>query len=67
MKLKHILVLLAALFALAILLVFVADLAAKVPFGRFDVFTDVMAMLACALILWQCVETWLELRPGKRK
>ena len=66
MKLKHILVILAGGIAALAALVFLADLCIKTPFGRFDVTTDIMAVLACALILWQCAETWFELKPRKK-
>jgi hypothetical protein len=66
MKLKHILVILAAGIALIAVLLFLADLCIAVPFKRFDVTTDIMAILAGALILWQCAETWFELKPRKK-
>jgi hypothetical protein len=42
-------------------LVFLLDLAIKIPFGRFSWSTDVLVVLASALIIWQGLETWKEL------
>lgn len=42
-------------------LIFAIDLIAGIPFGRFSVSTDIIVLLASGLILWQAIETWLEL------
>jgi hypothetical protein len=42
-------------------LIFLLDLLLGIPFGRFSISTDIIVLLAAGLILWQGVETWLEL------
>lgn len=47
-------------------IVFLLDLAIGIPLGRSSVSTDIVVVLASALILWFGIETWLELSRGKR-
>jgi hypothetical protein len=42
-------------------LLFLLDLAIGIPFGRSDITTDILVVLAAGLLIWQGVETWLEL------
>jgi len=52
---------LAAMIAAGILvLIFGIDLAAKWPFGRRALTTDILFIAAGALVLWQGYETWRE-------
>ena len=52
---------LAAMIAAGIIvLVFGLDLATGIPFDRAGKATDIMFMVAAALVLWQGLETWRE-------
>lgn len=42
-------------------LVFLLDLIIGIPFGRENLGTDLIVLVACALLLWQGLETWFEL------
>jgi len=42
-------------------LLFLLDLAIGIPFGRSDITTDILIVMAAGLLIWQGVETWLEL------
>ncbi|MBX9655459.1 hypothetical protein K2Y11_17735 [bacterium] len=42
-------------------LLFLLDLVIGIPFGRSDITTDILVVLAAGLLIWQGVETWLEL------
>ena len=42
-------------------LLFLVDMIAGIPFGRFSIPTDIVVILACGLIIWQGLETWFEL------
>lgn len=60
MNLKKILSMTAMVIAGVLGVVFLLDLAVGIPFGRSDVVTDVLVIVAAALLIWQGVETWLE-------
>lgn len=61
MKLPKILCAAAIAIAGVIGLIFLVDLIIGIPFGRFDWMTDTIVVIACALLLWQALETWFEL------
>ena len=42
-------------------LMFLLDLIIGIPFGRSDITTDILIILAAGLLIWQGVETWLGL------
>lgn len=42
-------------------LIFLLDLLLGIPFGRFSISTDIIVLIAAGLIIWQGVETWMEL------
>lgn len=42
-------------------LLFLLDLAIGIPFGRSSITTDVLVIIAAGLLIWQGIETWLEL------
>ena len=59
MNLKRALSLTAMIVAGALAVLFILDLAVGIPFGRSDMTTDIIILVAAALIIWQGVETWL--------
>jgi hypothetical protein len=65
-KLKQIVVLLVMILAGFFFVLFLLDLTIKVPFERFNLWTDVFVILSAGLILWQGLETWFEFKT-KRK
>ena len=66
MKLKQILVIFVMVIAGLFFLLFALDLAIKWPFDRNWPWTDVFVLLSSALILYQAIETWFELKPKKK-
>jgi len=66
MKLKQILVVGVMIVAGLFFLLFGLDLAIKWPFDRGWMWTDIFVMLASALIIYQAIETWFELKPKKK-
>jgi threonine/homoserine/homoserine lactone efflux protein len=60
MNLKKVLSMTSMVIAGVLGVVFLLDLAVGMPFGRSDVVTDVLVIVAAALLIWQGVETWLE-------
>ena len=42
--------------------VFLVDLIVAIPFGRLEVVTDILVVVASGLVIWQGTETWLQLR-----
>jgi hypothetical protein len=66
MKLKQIVVLLVLIVAGLFLLVFLADLALKIPFERTHMTADIFVVLSAGLIIWQGLETWFELKTKKK-
>lgn len=61
MNLKKILCMAAMAIAGLLGILFLLDLAIGIPFGRSDITTDVMVVLAAGLLVWQGVETWFEI------
>jgi hypothetical protein len=66
MKLKQILVIFVMVIAGLFFLLFGIDLAIGWPFSRLWMWTDVFVLLSSALILYQAIETWFELKPKKK-
>lgn len=62
MSLQKILTVVAMAIALFLAVVFAADLVLGVPFNRAALLLDVGLLIACLLILWQGVETFLQLK-----
>lgn len=62
MSLQKILTLVAMVVAGLLAVIFAADLALGVPFNRSALLLDIGLLIACALILWQGVETFLEVK-----
>lgn len=60
MNLKKILCMAAMVIAGVLGIVFLLDLALGMPFGRSDITTDILVVVAAGLLIWQGVETWLE-------
>lgn len=42
-------------------LIFLLDLAIGFPFDRFSWLADVFVLLGAGLLLWQSIETWMDL------
>lgn len=61
MNLKKILCMAAMVIAGILGVVFLLDLALAIPFGRSDITTDILVVVSAGLLIWQGVETWLEL------
>lgn len=61
MNLKKILCMTALAIAGILALLFLLDLAIAIPFGRSDLTTDILVVVAAGLIIWQGIETWREL------
>jgi hypothetical protein len=66
MKLKQILVIIVMVIAGLFFLLFALDLAIKWPFQREWIWTDVFVLLSSSLIIYQAIETWMELKPKKK-
>ncbi len=62
MSTQRIIVLVAVVLAALLGLVFLADLALGIPFDRAALLLDIGIVLAAALIVWQGVETFLEVK-----
>ncbi len=57
MKLNRILCWASIVIAALLAVIFALDLAVGLFFNRFSITTDIIVLIACALIIWQSVET----------